>query len=103
MKKSEPKLILNLQVDSDKITQKIKLAVDKYVEDVIIANLDDEIEKIVTKRIGKLVSADRWSPDRKINGVTLEEYVKEATENVIREVIDKNIKEIFARKVAEMI
>lgn len=104
MKKSEPKLILNLQVDSEELDQKVKLAMDKYIEDVIVGNLDDEIEKIVTKRIGALVSsADRWSPNRRIKDKTLEEYVKEATEKVICDVIDKNIKDIFVKKVAEML
>ena len=102
MKKSEPKLILNLQVDSEELDQKVKLAMDKYIEDVIVGNLD-EIEKIVTKRIGALVSADRWNSNRKIKDKTLETYVKEATENVIFDVIDKNIKDIFAKKVAEML
>ena len=55
MKKSEPKLILNLQVDSEELDQKVKLAMDKYIEDVIVGNLDDEIEKIVTKRIWMLI------------------------------------------------
>ena len=104
MKKSEPKLILNLQVDSEELDQKVKLAMDKYIEDVIVGNLDDdEIDKIVTKRIGALVSADRWNPNRKIKGRTLEEYVKEATETVICNVINDNIKHIFAKKVAEML
>ena len=103
MKKSEPKLILNLQVDSEELDQKVRLAMDKYIEDVIVGNLDDEIEKIVTKKIGALVSADRWSQNRKIKGRTLEEYVKEATEKVIYNVIDDNIKHIFAKKVAEML
>lgn len=103
MKKSEPKLILNLQVDSEELDQKVKLAMDKYIEDVIVGNLDDEIEKIVTKRIGALVSADRWNPNRKIKDKTLDTYVKEATEKVICDVIDKNIKDIFAKKVAEML
>ena len=100
---SEPNLILNLQVDSEELEQKVKLAMDKYIENVIVGNLDDEIDKIVTKRIGALVSADRWNPNRKIKDKTLEAYVKEATENVICDVIDKNIKDIFARKVAEML
>lgn len=103
MKKSEPKLILNLQVDSEELDQKVKLVMDKYIEDVIVGNLDDEIEKIVTKRIGALVSTDRWNPNRKIKDKTLETYVKEATEKVISDVIDKNIKDIFAKKVAEML
>ena len=103
MKKSEPKLILNLQVDGEELDQKVKLAMDKYIEDVIVGNLDDEIDKIVTKRIGALVSADRWNPNRKIKGRTLEEYVKEATETAICNVINDNIKHIFAKKVAEML
>ena len=47
MKKSEPKLILNLQVESEELEQKVKLAMNKYIEDVIVGNLDDEIDKIV--------------------------------------------------------
>ena len=39
----------------------------------------------------------------KIKDKTLETYVKEATEKVICDVIDKNIKDIFAKKVAEML
>ena len=50
-----------------------------------------------------MVSADRWDPNRKIKDKTLEMYVKEATEKVICDVIDKNIKDIFAKKVAEML
>lgn len=103
MKKSEPKLILNLQIENEEIENKVKIAMDKYVDDVVVENLDETISKIVTNRIGKLVSANRWSPDRKINDKTLEEYVKEATEKVISDMIDNNIKEIFARKVAEML
>ena len=57
----------------------------------------------LSKRIGVLVSADRWSPNRRIKDKTLEEYVKEATEKVICNAIDKNIKDIFAKKVAEML
>lgn len=103
MKKSEPKLILNLQLDSEELDQKVKLAMDKYIEDVIVGNLDDEIEKIVIKRIEALVSADRWSLNRKIKNKSLETYVKESTEKVICDVIDKNIKDIFAKKVAELL
>ena len=103
MKKSEPKLILNLQVDSEELEHKVKLAMDKYIEDVIVENLDDAIDKIVTKRIGALISADRWKPNRKIKDKTLETYVKEATEKVICDVIDKNIKNILAKKVEEIL
>lgn len=69
MKKSEPKLILNLQVDSEELDQKVKLAMDKYIEDVIVGNLDDEIEKIVTKRIGALVTRDISEMERLLNNI----------------------------------
>lgn len=62
MKKSEPKLILNLQVDSEELDQKVKLAMNKYIEDVIVGNLDDEIEKIVTIEDGKFrIKIDKLS------------------------------------------
>ena len=76
---------------------------DDYVEKIVIANLDNTIKKIVENRINKLVNADRWSQDGKIAGVSLHEYVKSQTEKVIEEAIDKNIKEVFAKKIAEML
>lgn len=43
------------------------------------------------------------SSDSKLNGKTLIEYVKEATNKVIEEAISQNIKDIFAKKIAEML
>ena len=46
MKKSEPKLILNLQVDSEELDQKVKLAMDKYIEDVIVGILMMKLKRL---------------------------------------------------------
>ena len=103
MKKSEPKIILNLSIENDELEEKVKIAMDKYVEDLVVKNLDNTIAKLVEKRIDNLLSGYRFSTDNKINGKSFSEFVKDKTEKQIEEVIDKNIKTIFARKVADMI
>lgn len=105
MKKSEPKIILNLSIENDELEDKVKIAMDKYVEDLIIKNLDDTIAKFVEKRIDNLLVQSRYSysSDSKINGKSFYEFVKDKTEKQIEEVINKNIKDIFAKKVAEML
>lgn len=104
MKKSEPKMILNLSIENDELEEKVKIAMDKYVEDLIIKNLDDTIAKFVEKRIDDLIVQPRYyTSDSRINGKVFSEFVKDKTEKSIEEIIDKNIKTIFARKVAEML
>lgn len=103
MKKSEPKMILNLSTDNSELEEKIKIAMDKYTEQLIVKNLDEIIMKIVNKRIDNLLSASSWNSERKIQSVTLEQFVKDGTETVIEEFVDKNAKEIFAKRIAEIL
>ena len=103
MKKSEPKIILNLSVENDELDKVIKLAIDKYVEQSIYAQLDDTVEKIVNKRIDRLINGRYWDPDNKINGITFDQFVKSKTEDAMVKAIEKNAKEILARKLADMI
>lgn len=102
MKKSEPKMILNISLNSEEIEEKVKIAMDEYAEKVIYENLDEEITKIVDRRIEKLTSASIWSSDRKIQGVSFEQFVKERTEKTIGDFVEKNIKEILAKRFAEI-
>lgn len=53
-------------------------------------------------RIEKLVSASSWSGDRKIQGVSFEQFVKDRTEKVIGDFVEMNIKEILAKRFAEI-
>lgn len=102
MKKSEPKMILNISLNSEEVEEKVKIAMDEYVEKVIYKNLDEEITKIVDRRIEKLVSASNWSSDRKIQGVSFEQFVKDRTEKTIGDFVEMNIKEILAKRFAEI-
>lgn len=104
MKKSNPKMILNVAFESEELDEKVQIAMEKYVEDLMLKNLDSAIEKYVVQRITRLIEGKFcYSTDSTLNGKTLNDYVIEATNEVIKEVIDKNIKDIFAKKIAEMI
>ena len=103
MKKSEPKMILNVQIDNQELEEKVKIATDKYAKQLVLKNLDDTIAKIIERRIDKLINGKSWESDRKINNMSLEEFVKLKSEKTIEEFVEKNIKEVFARKLAELI
>ena len=104
MKKSNPKMILNVAFESEELNEKVQIAMEKYVEDLTLKNLDSTIEKLVVQRITRLVSGKfAYSPDGILNGKSLEVFVREATNDIIEDVIEKNIKDIFAKKIAEMI
>lgn len=103
MKKSEPKMILNVQIDNQELEEKVKIAMDKYAEDLIMKNLDDKIQSIITRRIDALVRGNSWSTEGKIAGQTLEAYVRDKSSKAIEEVVSKHIKDIFAKKLSEML
>lgn len=103
MKKTEPKIILNLSVENDELDKVIKLAIDKYVEQSIYAQLDDTVEKIVDKRIDRLINGRYWDADNTINGITFDQFVKSKTEDAMVKAIEKNAKEILVKKLAEII
>lgn len=103
MKKQDPKLIFNFQIENTEFEETVKIAMDKYAEGVIIKKLDEKIQKILENRIEKLVKADRWSPDGKINNMSLNDFIRIRTEKVIEDVIDKHIKDILAKKIAQVL
>lgn len=58
----------------------------------------EEVEKIITRKIEYLIKG--YS---KVNGVSLEKFISDRTDGIVSDTIDKNIKSIFAKKLAEMI
>ena len=104
MKKNEPKMILNLSIDDDEFDEKSKIAVEQYTDKLIRKDLDEEIAKYVDKRIDTLFNGTpSRSPDRKIQGMYFSEFIKSKTEQAITDVIEKNAKEILAKKLASLI
>ena len=103
MKKNEPKMILNVAIDNDELEEKIKIAMDQYVEKLVVKNLDDAIVKLVDKRIDRLLNGYNWDSDRKIQGMYFSEFVKSKTEQALAESIEKNAKDILAKKLASLL
>jgi len=103
MKKSEPKMILNVAIENSEIEEKVKIAMDKYMEQLIRKDLDAAIAKYVEKRIDALLTGRGWDSERKIDGVYFDTFVRQKTEKALIDAIEKNAKEILAKKLAQLI
>ena len=103
MKKSEPKMILNVAIENDELDEKIKIAMDQYIEKLAQKPLDDAIVKLVEKRVDRLINGNRWETDYKIQGMCFSDFVRSKTERALTEAIEKNIKEILAKKLTSLI
>ena len=105
MKKNEPKMILNLSVEENELEEKIKIAMDKYTEDLIRKDLDETIAKYVDERINRLLNGNKysWDNDRKIQGMYFADFVRSKTEKTIADIIEKNAKDILAKKLASLL
>lgn len=103
MKKNDPKIILNVSLTSEELEEKVKIAMDQYVEKLVIKELDDTIVKLVNRRIDRLITGSYWDSDAKIEGVSFNQFVRNRTEKALSEAIDKNAKEILAKKLAALI
>lgn len=96
-------MFVNIAFTDEEFEEKVKIAMDKYCNEVIYANLDEQVMKIVDKRITSLLSSNSWSSKRKIQGVSFEEFVKQRTEKAIGDFVEKNIREIMAKRFAEIL
>lgn len=103
MKKNEPKMILNVTIDNKELEEKVKIAMDKHAEQLVLKSLDETIVKIVENRIDRLINGRNWDSDRKIQGMYFSDFVRSKTEKALVEVIEKNAKEILAKKLASLI
>ena len=105
MKKSEPKMILNLSIENSELDEKIKIAMDKYTEDLIRKDLDDAVAKYIDERINRLLNGNKysWDNERKIQGMYFSEFVRSKTEQAIADEIEKNVKDILGKKLASLI
>lgn len=96
-------MILNVSIENAELEEKVKIAMDKYAEQLVLKHLDDTIVRIVEKRVNALINGSYWDDSRKINGTTLDNFVKQKTEKTIEEAIEKNAKEILAKKLATLL
>lgn len=103
MKKSDPKIILNLRLEDPELEKRIQIAMDKYVESVINKHLDSIIQNAIDKRIEKMLNAPSYSNEGRIGGLPLYEYVKRKTTPKIENYVSQNIHDILTKKLSSLI
>ena len=79
MKKSDPKLIININLDNPDLQEKVKLAVDEYIEDTLNSHYDEAITqavgKAIDKRLRELFEERRYTYAGQIEGEYLSDYI----------------------------
>lgn len=79
MKKSDPKLIININLDNPDLQEKVKLAVDAYIEDTLNSHYDEAITqavgKAIDKRLRELFEERRYTYAGQIEGEYLSDYI----------------------------
>ena len=103
MKKNEPKVIINLSIEESEIEKKVKLAMDKYVEDVVNKNLDEYVKKVIDDRIDRIIQFGNsyYSSRGLINGTPIRRYVENRINDNVEKIIDENIDLILNKKLTE--
>ena len=90
MTKSNPKLILNLDIKDEELEKRIEIALDDYIEKNVNHIIDDKIEEVLTKRIEQYFSAEgekynTWRRDKFIGDIT------KRADNIINQIIDERV------------
>jgi uncharacterized membrane protein YheB (UPF0754 family) len=106
MKRTEPKMIINLNISDEEFEKKIELAVDKYIESILDSCANDKvteaIKKYVDKKIDTVLQERRYDNASMINGKTLSNYIADIArpkvEAVISDTIAKCVSETLTSK-----
>ena len=103
MTKCEPKFIMNLSMESEELDAYVQAAMDKYMERLIVKELDDRIEKFVTGRITDFLEQPGWTDKGRIRGFSLREMMDSALNKRLREIIDARAIELAKQKIKEVL
>jgi uncharacterized membrane-anchored protein YjiN (DUF445 family) len=102
MKKSQPKIILNLSLENEELEQRIKIAVDEYMEKVIEKELQADIQKAVDRVIARILKNDRWDTGSRIAGsYTLGEYIEKEVRAKTAQIAQTAIQKVVAESIAK--
>ena len=103
MKKSEPKLIINLNLSDPEFEKQIELAVDKYIDSILDSCAGDKVNEAITKYVDKKLDAvlyeRRYDNAALVNGRRLSEYIAE----IARPKVNAVISDIVAGQVSEIL
>ena len=105
MKRTDPRLLINLNISDEEFEQHIQLAVDKYIESVVESScnekVDAAIKKYVDSRVSAIISEARWSNNSLIEGRLLSDFIVEQARPKVNAAISKIIAEEVSKAIAE--
>lgn len=101
MNRTDPRMIINLNISDEEFEKKIELAVDKYIESIIDSccneKVTDKIKKYVDKRLDAVLREKRYDNASLINGVYLSDYIADVARPKVNAVISDTITEAVSK------
>ena len=109
MNRTDPKMIINLNLSDEEFEKHIECAVDKYIDSILNSTANDKVEAAVKKYVDKKVTAvlqeRRYDNMSLINGKYLSDYIAEVArpkvDSVISDTIAKAVSAALAAKFKE--
>lgn len=106
MRKTDPRLIINLNITDEDFEKHIELAVDKYIANIVDSCVDEKVTNIikgyVDKKIDAILSERSYDSASLIEGRKLSSYIaciaKPKVEAVISDTIAQAVAETLANK-----
>lgn len=106
MKRTAPRMIINLNISDEEFEKQIELAVDKYVESVLDScagdKVNEAIKKYVDHKIDTVLKERRYDNASMIDGLSLSAYISKVArpkvEAAITEVITQSVSEALTNK-----
>lgn len=95
MKKTDPRLIINLNISDEDFERHIEAAVDKYIDSILDNTVEDKvtaaIKKYVDKKIDAILAERRYDNASFINGKNLSEYIADIARPKVHAVVSNTI------------
>lgn len=107
MKKSDPKLIVNLNLSSPELVEKIEFAIDEYIDSIIESKLSDrvneKIKRYIEDKLDAVVLEKRWDNECLVDGQFLSTYVTNKVRPKVENIIEQLIQQVIANKLRETV
>lgn len=108
MKKTNPKLILNLNLEQAELDNKISIAIDEYINNFVCsgeadAKVAEHVHKYIDKRVNNILLEKRWDNSSLIGGVSLDTYIQKIAGPKVEQAIDKIINKLISERISKII
>ncbi len=104
MKRTDSKMIINLNLSDEEFEKHIEIAVDKYIDSILDSKANDKVEEAIKKYVDKKIDAvlkeKRFDNMSQINGKYLSDYIAEIARPKVTAVVSDTIAKAVAEALA---